>query len=97
MKVKGFAWAGVGTDNFDRTLSFFTDVLGLPMESSGDKIAHLKVGPRQTLEILGEGSGRVLNATPTIAFEVEDFDTARDELSAAGIELVGEVGRWKWL
>ena len=97
MKVKGFAWAGVGTDDFERTLRFFTDVMGLPIASSGGEIAHLAVGPRQTLEIFGEGPGRELNATPTIAFEVEDFDSAREELRAAGVELVGDVGRWNGL
>ena len=94
MKVKGFAWAGVGTDDFDRTLRFFTDIMGLPVESSGGKIAHLKVGHRQTLEIFGEGPGKAMNATPTIAFEVEDFEAACEELRAAGVELVGEVGQW---
>ena len=94
MKVKGFAWAGVGTDDFERTVAFFSQVMGRPIESSGGKIAHLKVGPKQTLEIFGEGPGKAMNATPTIAFEVEDFDAAREELRAEGVELIGEVGRW---
>ena len=94
MKVKGFAWAGVGTDDFEATLRFFTEVIGLTVESNNGKIAHLAVGPRQTLEIFGEGPGKAMNVTPTIAFEVEDFDAACEELRRAGVELVGEVGRW---
>ncbi len=63
MNVKGFAWAGLGTDDFERSLAFFTDVLGLPVETLGDGIAHLKVGPRQQLEIFGKGPGKALNAS----------------------------------
>ena len=95
MKVTGYAWAGVGTDDFERTLRFFTDVLGLRVQLEGDNVAHLAVGPRQLLEIFGgDHPGRALNATPTIAFEVDDFDSARQELVAAGVELVGDVGQW---
>jgi catechol 2,3-dioxygenase-like lactoylglutathione lyase family enzyme len=95
VKVKGFAWAGVATDDFQRSLRFFTEVLGLPVETMGDEVAILTVGPRQQLEIFGkDGPGKQLNATPTIAFEVEDCDAACDELRAAGIELIGDVGRW---
>ena len=95
MKVKGFAWAGLATDDFERSLRFFTEVLGLPVEILAEELAILKVGPRQQLEIFGkEGPGKSLNATPTIAFEVEDFDAAREELLAAGVELIGDVGRW---
>jgi catechol 2,3-dioxygenase-like lactoylglutathione lyase family enzyme len=95
VKVKGLAWVGVGTPDFDRALEFFTRVLGLPVTSQGDHVAHLQVGPRQQLEIFGpDHPGSQLNATPTIAFEVDNFATAREELAAAGVELVGDPGRW---
>ncbi|HKX91058.1 MAG TPA: VOC family protein [Sphingomicrobium sp.] len=95
MKVRGFAWAGLATDNFDRSLRFFTKVLGLPVETLGEDLAILTVGPGQQLEIFGgDNPGRLLNVTPTIAFEVEDFAAAREELVSAGVELVGDVGRW---
>lgn len=93
MKVKGYAWVGLGTDDFERSLAFFTHVLGLPVELKGNDVAHLTVGPRQQLEIFGPSHER-LHDGPCIAFEVEDFDCAREELIAAGVELVGEVGRW---
>ena len=95
MKVKGYAWIGVGTDDFERAFRFFTEVLGLAVELKGDDVAHLSVGPGQQLEIFGPShSGRELNASPTVAFEVEDFDAARQELIAAGVELVGDPGAW---
>jgi catechol 2,3-dioxygenase-like lactoylglutathione lyase family enzyme len=93
VKVKGYAWAGLATDDFDRTFRFFTEVLGLPVEVKLDDLAILTVGPGQQLEIFGgDQPGKRLTRSPVIAFEVDDMETARDELLAAGIELIGEVG-----
>ena len=93
MKVKGYAWAGLATDDFDRTFRFFTEVLGLPVEVKVDDLAILTVGPGQQLEIFGgDQPGKRLTQNPVIAFEVDDMEAARDELRAAGIELIGEVG-----
>lgn len=93
MKVKGYAWAGLATDDFDRTFRFFTEVLGLPVEVKLDDLAILTVGPGQQREIFGgDQPGKRLTRSPVIAFEVDDMESARDELLAAGIELIGEVG-----
>ena len=96
MKVKGLSWVGVGTDDYDRTLRFFTEVLGLEVAASGDRQAILHVGEDgQQLEIFGRaGPGKELNSPPTVAFEVDDVPAARAELIAAGIETIGEIGRW---
>lgn len=100
-KVKGLAWVGVGTDRYDETLRLFTQVLGLEVEAEGEQQAILRAGPGQQVEIFGrDGRGKALNTPPTIAFEVEDVRAARDELVAAGIEVVGEIGAWnghEWL
>ena len=102
MKVKCVSWVGIGTDAFDETLAFFTDVLGLEVAVVEAPVAMLRAGPNQIVEIFGEGSdrGRVLNSPPAIAFEVDDVLAARDELLAKGVELVGEPGSWnghEWL
>ena len=101
MRVKGFSWAGVGTDDYTATLRFFTKVLGLEIETEAERQAILRVGPGQQLEIFGrEGRGKTLNTVPTIAFEVDDVRAAAAELQAGGAELLGEIGSWKgheWL
>ena len=95
MKVKGFAWAGLATEDFERSLRFFAEVLGLPVEVQTDDVAILTVGPGQQLEIFGgDHPGKRLTANPVIAFEVEVMEAARRELLAAGIELIGDVGSW---
>ena len=102
MKVKGFSWVGVGTDDFDRTLSFFTHVIGLEPVAVEDRgVAILKVSDGQVLEVFGPGTkGRDLTYPPIVAFEVEDVAAAREELLRHGMEVLGEVGSWngfEWL
>jgi catechol 2,3-dioxygenase-like lactoylglutathione lyase family enzyme len=93
VKVKGFAWAGLATEDFERSFRFFTEVMGLPVEVKLDDLAILTVGQGQQLEIFGgDQPGKALTANPVIAFEVDDIQAAREKLRDAGIELIGEVG-----
>ncbi len=95
IRVKGFSWVGVGTDDYETSLRFFTQVLGLTVEASGDHQAILRVAPGQQLEIFGgDGRGKDLNTPPTIAFEVDDVAEAAQALVAGGAELIGEKGSW---
>jgi catechol 2,3-dioxygenase-like lactoylglutathione lyase family enzyme len=95
MKVKSFSWVGVSTDDFERSMHFFRDLLGLEVWVQGEEQAILKTAAGQQLEIFGRDEReKQLTASPVVAFEVEDLEAARNELLAAGIELIGEVGRW---
>ena len=95
IKIKGFSWVGVGTDDYARSLRFFTEVLGFAVEAEGDSQAILRVAPGQQLEIFGApGRGKSLNDPPTIAFEVDDVAQASQALVAGGAELIGEPGAW---
>ena len=96
MEIKGICWMGVGTDSFDKTVAFFTDVLGLKVLLTEQPVAMLQAGPNQILEIFGEGStrGKTLNTPPTIAFEVDDVTQAAKELAVGGAQLIGEMGAW---
>jgi catechol 2,3-dioxygenase-like lactoylglutathione lyase family enzyme len=100
MKVKGISWLGVGTDHYDETLRLFRDVLGLEVAVGHQRQALLKAGDA-VVELFGnEGRGKSLCTPPVAAFEVDDVEAAGAELRAAGVELVGEVGRWngfEWL
>lgn len=100
--VKGISWVGIGTETFDETVAFFTDVLGLKIAVIEEPVAMLHAGSGDVVEIFGKEStrGRPLNTPPAIAFEVEDVAAARDVLLAAGVELIGDIGTWngfEWL
>lgn len=100
--VKGISWLGIGTDTFDETVAFFTDVLGLEIALLQKPVAMLHAGPHSIVEIFGEGStrGKSLNSPPVAAFEVEDVQAARAILLSKGVELIGDIGAWngfEWL
>jgi catechol 2,3-dioxygenase-like lactoylglutathione lyase family enzyme len=96
MKVKGISWVGVGVDDFDAALSFFTDVMGLRPAAVDERgVAILHVSEGQVLEIFGpDTKGHELNSPPVVAFEVEDVTQARDELLAHNVEVIGDIGSW---
>ena len=96
MNVKGYSWVGVGTDNFDETVSFFSNVMGLSTVIVEDRgVAVLKVSDGQVLEVFGPGTqGRELTSPPVVAFAVDDVAAARDELVSKGVEVLGGVGSW---
>ena len=95
MKVSGFSWVGLATDDFDRSMAFFRDVMGLEAWFEAEKQAILRTTSGDQLEIFGRDEAeKSLTRTPVVAFEVDDFDAARDELRAAAIELIGEGGSW---
>lgn len=96
MRVKGYSWVGVGTDDFQETLTFFTSVLGLrPMVVDDRGVAILDVAEGQLLEIFGPGTGgKALTSPPVIAFEVDDVAAAREELLSKNVEVIGEIGSW---
>jgi catechol 2,3-dioxygenase-like lactoylglutathione lyase family enzyme len=100
--VKGYSWVGVGTDDFDGTLSFFSTIMGLsPVVVEERGVAILKVSDGQVLEVFGPGTqGRQLTFPPIVAFEVEDVAAAREELLLHEVEVLGEIGSWngfEWL
>ncbi len=94
--MKGISWVGVDTADFQKTLSFFTDVIGLePAVVDESGVALLHAGKGQIVEIFGAGTrGQALTSPPAIAFEVEDVAAARDELASHGVELIGDIGAW---
>jgi len=47
MKIKGFSWVGIASDDFSRTFAFFTEILGLSVATLGDDQAILAVAPGQ--------------------------------------------------
>lgn len=102
MVIRGLSWVGVGTNKFDETVSFFTDIMGLEIALLQKPVAMLHAGGGSIVEIFGEGStrGKALTTPPVVAFEVDDVHAAKAELVKNNVELIGEVGEWngfQWL
>jgi lactoylglutathione lyase len=88
-------------EDYDRTLAFYRDVLGLPLletwEEAGGRGAVLDAG-RATLEVLSTShadlvdrieTGEPIGTRVRLALEVDDSAETAEKLVAAGAELVG--------
>src|SRR5438093_8060402 len=75
----------------ERSVSFYRDVLGLPLVSrSGDDWAQVDAGPIELgLHATGHGEHR---RGGTLAFNVEDLDAMRASLAARGLSFTHEGG-----
>ncbi len=98
MRIRRLSFVGVKTERFDAMAAFVRDVLGLKPghKDDGWAVFQLESGDRDLLEVYRPGryDERLLPATaagPTVAFAVDDLLAARDELVAAGIEIVGDT------
>ena len=101
MRILGYSWVGVYADDFETTISFFTDKLGLPLEWRQEEadFAGFRLRSGQLLEVFGPRwadtheryNGVHPSTTPILGFEVEDVEAAREELVSRGVEFVTEA------
>jgi lactoylglutathione lyase len=81
--------------DMERSVSFYRDLLGIPLEGDGDwKEASLD-GVRFALHRTREGVGALSSGTIHVNLQVEDVDAAAEQLRAAGVD-VGETMRDEW-
>jgi lactoylglutathione lyase len=99
----------VEASDFDEAVTFYRDVLGLPVEldlesEGGAHVMILEAG-RATLELSNPAQvelidelevGRRVAPRLRVAFEVEDTETVTAELVDAGAELIAPPTRTPW-
>jgi catechol 2,3-dioxygenase-like lactoylglutathione lyase family enzyme len=80
------------TQDLPRAKRFYTEVLGLEVETEGESDMELTCG-QVTLDIFDpSGIGRPFAPSPAgLALRVGDVDSARAELEAKGVEFDGET------
>ena len=96
MKVRRLCWLGVRTDEFNELTAFFRDVLGLTLEheESGFSMFSLPDADRDYVEVFSAARKDLATryaAAPVVGLLVDDLVEARDELAAAGVELIDEI------
>jgi catechol 2,3-dioxygenase-like lactoylglutathione lyase family enzyme len=107
--VKGIHWVGVRADDWDGTVRFYRDVLGLAVRGEGFQtgpadagVPFLELGAANGdfVELFGAGlaDGDLFQA-PMVGFLVDDVGAARAEMEGKGVVFLGPVGRggrWEW-
>lgn len=97
MEVKGLAWVGTRTAEYDAMVRFFRDVLGLRMAHKQPDFAVFRTPNGETVEVFGpsDTDHAHFDAGPVVGFLVEDVAAARAELEGAGtVDLLGPLRAW---
>jgi catechol 2,3-dioxygenase-like lactoylglutathione lyase family enzyme len=81
--------------DMDRSLRFYRDLLGIPLEGDGDWQEAALGGARFALHRSHEGIGELSSGTVHINLEVADVEAASERLRAAGLA-VTEAVRDEW-
>ena len=92
MQVERVDFVSVLTQDLPRARRFYTETLGLEVESEGESDLELRCG-QVTLDVFDPSSiGQAFAPSPAgIALRVEDVDAARAELEARGVAFDGET------
>jgi catechol 2,3-dioxygenase-like lactoylglutathione lyase family enzyme len=92
MQVERVDFVSFLTQDLARAKRFYTDVLGLEVETEGESDMELRCG-QVTLDIFDPSSiGQPFAPSPAgLALRVHDVDAARTELEAKGIEFDGDT------
>ena len=92
MQVERVDFVSFLTEDIQRAKRFYTEVLGLEVESEGESDMELTCG-QVTLDIFDPSSiGQPFAPSPAgLALRVPDVDAARVELEAKGVRFEGET------
>jgi predicted enzyme related to lactoylglutathione lyase len=95
MRVQGIAWAGTRTDRWAETVEMFERQLGLRRSHELPGIAVFACDNGDTVEVFttDEPDHLHFSTGPVVGFAVDDIDSARAELEAAGVDVLGPVQR----
>ena len=100
MKYQGFIWTGVMVENLETSITFYRDVLGLPLLGKGDDWAHLDASNGALLELISGGRASQEPKTPDqqsiiLGLRVDDLDGVVEELKQKGVHFIDEIGEFE--
>jgi catechol 2,3-dioxygenase-like lactoylglutathione lyase family enzyme len=92
MHVEHVDFVSVLTQDLPRAKRFYTEVLGLEVETEGESDMELRCG-QVTLDVFDPSSiGQPFAPSPAgLALRVDDVDAARAELEAQGVRFDGDT------
>ena len=105
IKYQGLVWAGIYVKDLAACISFYRDVLGLPLLGQGEDWAHFDAGAGTLLELFTGGTATQERKQPhqqsiVLGLRVDDLDRAVTELQQKGVkfspEESGEFAGTRW-
>ncbi len=105
MKYEGLIWAGIYIQDLEASISFYENVLGLPLLNQGEDWAHFDLGAGTLLELFTGGKRRQEPKKPdqqsiVLGLRVDNLDRAVSELENKGVQFIpeeaGEYAGTRW-
>ena len=101
MHVNGLSWLGLRTTQFEEMVTFFRDVMGMQPIRDEPEIAGFQLTDGTQVELYRpeEEFHEFFSTGPVVAFRVDDVNTVRTTMEAAGIEFIGPIqhaGKTSW-
>lgn len=95
MRVTRLGWMGTKTQQLDGMNAFYREVLSLEVLSIDDESGRFKLDDGTEVHVYGpqDQDHEFLGSGPVVAFEVDDFASARARLLSAGTEFLYEEPR----
>lgn len=94
ISIQGIGWVGTRTRYFDNTVTFFRDVLKLPLTLQFPQFAEFTLAGGERLGIVGSKLPETaFMKGPMMEFVVADVDEARSQLQAVGVQFIGDIHR----
>jgi catechol 2,3-dioxygenase-like lactoylglutathione lyase family enzyme len=105
VEVRNIRWIGVPTENYAAMREFLARVMGLRVNFEEPTTVELETTEGDEIQLMAPGDPyfdffREHARGPVPLFEVDDVHAARADLEAAGIAIIGEIGRdsrWEWI
>lgn len=92
--IQGIGWVGTRTPYFDNTVTFFRDVLKLPLTLQFPQFAEFTLAGGERLGIVGSKLAETdFMKGPMMEFMVTDVDEARSQLQSVGVQFIGDIHR----
>jgi lactoylglutathione lyase len=96
MNFQGVVWVGLFVENLEASVSYYKDIVGLPLLNKGDGWAHFDAGNGSLFEVFSGGKATQEPKKPdrqsiVFGFQVENLDSAVAELKARGVVFSGDV------
>jgi predicted enzyme related to lactoylglutathione lyase len=100
MRYQGLIWAGLLVADLERAVSFYRDVIGLPLIERDKRCALFDAGSGALFELWPTGSASSSAKTPEqqslrIALRVDDLDNAVSKLKSRGVQFLGDIGEYE--
>jgi hypothetical protein len=105
MQVRNVRWIGISTENYAAMREMLEVVMGLRLNFEEPTTVEFVTSEGDEVQLMAPGDPyfdffRDHARGPVPLFEVDDVHEARSELEAAGVTVVGDVGRdsrWEWI